>query len=102
MKGAAELVPRYDAARGRVWDLVAISGAGRPDKWQRAAGAAKVSKARHAGVVSEAGLAGFLETQRARGRRIACHEMPGGFCLYSIFGERHPTAANGGHHDHAL
>lgn len=96
MKAAAELVPRYDAARGRVWDLLVISGPGRPDKRQRAAGAAAVPKTRNAGTIADGEVERFLESQRRRGRRVIRHEMPGGFCLYSVFGERHPTATNGG------
>lgn len=92
MKGAVELIPRYDAARGRVWDLVAISGPGRPDKWQRGRGAALVPRTRKAGTIMESEITCFLESQRRRGRRIVKHEMPGGFSVYSVFGEKHPAA----------
>lgn len=89
MKGTVELIPRYDAARGRVWDLVAISGAGRPDKFQRAVGATRVPRTMAAGTIPDSQLESFLESQRRRGRRVTKHEMPGGFCVFSVFGERH-------------
>lgn len=95
MKGAAEVIPRYDAARGRVWDVIAISGPGRPDRSQRAAGATAVPRTRAAGTIADGILESFLESQRARGRRVTKHEMPGGFCVFSVFGERH-TGTQGG------